>query len=192
MTEANERTGPPALEGWPAHRERPLPDRIAIRPARPADFAKVGEITVRAYAQDGFLKASESYAATLRDAATRAEEAELWVAVDPASGRLLGSVTFCPSGSPYRELSTETEGEFRMLAVDPPARGFGVGRALVRHCLDRSRRLGFAGVVLCSLPTMTSAHALYRSLGFVRDETLDWSPVSGVELWGFRTGLLSG
>ncbi len=73
-----------------------------------------------------------------------------------------------------------------MLAVDPSARGLGVGRALVEHCLQRSRAQGFDTVVICSLPAMTAAHALYLSLGFARDQSIDWSPVAGVDLWGFR------
>ena len=163
--------------------------QLEIRLAEPADFAEVGEITVRGYAHGGFVTSSDSYATRLRDAANRAREGELWVALDPSSGRPLGSVTFCPLGSPYRELARDHEGEFRMLAVDPGAQGRGVGRALVRRCLQRSRELGFSGVVLCSLPTMTAAHALYLSQGFVRDHALDWSPMPGVELWGFRTTL---
>jgi ribosomal protein S18 acetylase RimI-like enzyme len=162
---------------------------VLIRLAEPAEFGRVGEITVRGYAHDGFVSATDSYADRLRDAAARATEAELWVAADRSGGRLLGTVTFCPPGSAYRELATENEGEFRMLAVDPSARGLGAGKALVRHCLDRSRLLGFTGVVLCSLPTMTTAHALYTAMGFSRELALDWSPLPGVELWGFRASL---
>jgi ribosomal protein S18 acetylase RimI-like enzyme len=163
-------------------------EAFEIRLAAPEEYDEVGEITVRGYAHDGFLESSDAYASSLRDASSRAVNAELWVAADISSRRLLGSVTFCPLGSPYRELATEAEGEFRMLAVDPQARGHGVGKALVRHCLDHSRDLGFGSVVLCSLPTMTAAHALYLSQGFTRDRSLDWSPIPGLELWGFRTG----
>lgn len=166
-----------------------MSEPVEIRLGTPEDYEEVGEITVRGYVHDGFLGVNDDYATSLRDAASRAREAELWVAVTSATGRLLGSVTFCPLGSSYRELATDTEGEFRMLAVDPSARGLGVGRALVRHCLDHSRDLGFTGVVICSLPTMVAAHRLYASLGFVRADALDWSPAPNVELWGFRTAL---
>lgn len=167
-----------------------MSDSYQIRLATPQEYDEVGEITVRGYLHDGYLEAADDYATSLRDASSRGALAELWVAASPSSGRLLGSVTFCPLGSPYRELADDTEGEFRMLVVDPVARGLGIGRALVRHCLDHSTASGFGGVVICSLPTMTAAHALYRSLGFSRDPSLDWSPVPGVELWGFRTRLL--
>lgn len=164
-----------------------MSESFEIRLARPQEYEEIGEVTVRGYRHDGFLSGSEDYATSLRDAASRAVHAQLWVAVDPASDRVLGSVTLCPLGSPYRELATDDEGEFRMLAVDPSARGRGVGRALVRHCLTHSREMGFETVVICSLPQMTAAHTLYASLGFIRDLSLDWSPVPGVELWGFRS-----
>ena len=169
-----------------------MSDAFEIRLATPAEYREVGEITVRGYVHDGYLSAADDYAESLRDAATRAAKAQLWVAAERADARrVLGSVTFCPLGSSYRELAGDTEGEFRMLAVDPPARGIGVGRALVQHCLDLSRGCGFAAVVICSLPEMTSAHALYRAIGFTRERALDWSPVPGVELWGFRFPLTS-
>ena len=118
-----------------------MSEGIQIRLSRPADLLEVGDITVRGYAHEGFVRPSDSYATTLRDAARREPStAQLWVAVRPSERqRLLGSVTFCPLGSPYRELAADDEGEFRMLAVDPSARGRGVGRALAAHCvIDRS------------------------------------------------------
>ena len=49
----------------------------------------------------------------------------------PVEGdEVLGCVTCCPPGSPWRELAGEHEGEFRMLAVAPAARGRGAGAAL--------------------------------------------------------------
>ncbi len=73
-----------------------------------------------------------------------------------------------------------------MLAVAPEARGRGVGEALARMCLDRFRSEGARGVVICSLPQMTDAHRLYDRLGFRRVPELDWEPVAGVELHGYR------
>jgi ribosomal protein S18 acetylase RimI-like enzyme len=165
-------------------------EAFEVRLARPDEYDEIGLVTVRGYQHDGFVSESDDYATSLRDAGARAHDAELWVAVELAAGRVLGSVTYCPPGSSHRELADDTEGEFRMLAVDPSARGLGVGRALVRHCVDRSRDLGLQAVVICSLPSMAAAHALYLSLGFSRDPSLDWSPVRGVDLWAFRAPLI--
>jgi ribosomal protein S18 acetylase RimI-like enzyme len=147
---------------------------------------RAGEVTVAAYA-DFTRGPADAYVERLRDAATRDREAELWVATpEDRDDEILGCVTICPPGSPWRELAGPDEGEFRMLAVAPDARGQGVGEALARMCLDRFRADGARGVVICSLPHMKAAHRLYDRLGFRRASELDWEPLPGVELQGYR------
>ncbi len=158
---------------------------VLVRRATPDDLEAVARVTVAAYAPYLDDSSDSGYVAHLRDAARRDREAELWVAAAD-DGSVLGSVTSCPEGSPWRELSRPGEGEFRMLAVDPAAQGRGVGRALVEHVLDGFREGGARGVVLCSMTSMTAAHRLYARLGFRRDPGLDWSPVPGVDLVAFR------
>lgn len=155
---------------------------MQVRRAAPADLAVVGEITVAAYEQFT-LGPEDPYVEKLRDSTSRAEEAELWVAED--EGTLLGSVTWCPKGSAWREISEPDEGEFRMLAVAPRARGRGVGAALARHCIALSKADGDRGMVLSSLPAMSDAHRLYSRLGFTRLPERDWSPMPGVDLVAF-------
>ena len=109
---------------------------MIIRRAVPDDYAAVGALTEDAYEE--FIDDPEDYyRAALRDAARRDREAELWVAED--DDELVGTVTYCPLGSPWRELGSDEEAEFRMLAVAPKARGRGVGEALVRHCEARAK-----------------------------------------------------
>src|SRR4051812_477736 len=129
------------------------------------------------------MPATDRYVHVLEDAATRGAEAELWVAVE--DDRLLGTVTFCVPGSPYREIGRADEGEFRMLAVAKQARGRGVGQALVQHCVDRSRELGYSGVRMSTMDKMTSAHRVYQRLGFTRAPDDDWEPVPGVLLLAY-------
>ena len=160
---------------------------LTVRLAEEDDLAAVGRITVEAYRADGFLETADDYVSELEDAATRARDAELWVAAD---GRdVLGSVTFCRPGTPFAELAHAGEGEFRMLSGAPPARRRGVAEALVVRCIDRSRELGFDALVMCSMRQMETAHRLYRRLGFVRLPERDWSPVPGVDLLGFIRSL---
>lgn len=155
---------------------------MEVRLARTDELEAVGELTVRAYAAYT-LGPGDPYVARLRDATSRARAAELWVAVD--GDRLLGSVTCCPPGSSYREVSRPDEGEFRMLAVDPDARGTGAGTALAAHCEERAREHGAVGMALSSLAVMTAAHRIYERLGYARDPSRDWSPLPGVDLLAF-------
>lgn len=163
--------------------------RLLIRPAEPADFEAVGALTVAAYVGDGFVHAEDSYVDNLRDCARRAREAQLWVAVSDPDGDVLGTVTYCPIGSPWRELGTPDDGEFRVLAVSPEARGRGVGAALVQHCLSLARTSGHTRMVLSTLPEQRGAHRIYERLGFSRDPDSDWSPKPGTLLWAFRAEL---
>jgi ribosomal protein S18 acetylase RimI-like enzyme len=163
---------------------QPASTPLEIRQARPDELDSVGRITLEAYLADGFLTADDDYAAYLLDAGDRAAKAEVWVAT--ADAVLVGTVTFCPPGSAYRELAQPDEGEFRMLAVAPTARGRGVARALVQRCFERCVELGLAEMVICSMDRMTSAHALYASFSFTRAPELDFSPVAGVSLLAFR------
>jgi predicted N-acetyltransferase YhbS len=154
-----------------------------IRAARAEEFATIGEITVEAYTAGGFLgeNAEPAYADKLRDAASRAEHAELVAAVD-ADGTVLGTVTVVHPGTRYSEVSREGELEFRMIAVRPSATGRGVGAALTGAVLDRARELNAQRVVLCSLDIMTTAHRMYERVGFTRLPDRDWSPAPGVNL----------
>ena len=166
---------------------------VVVRPVHLSELARVGDLTAEAYTTDGFVEPSDDYAEHLRDAVTRAREAELYVAVLPEDPERpddpMGTVTFCPEGSPLCELAQPGEGEFRMLAVDPRARRRGVADALVGTCVERSRELGYRAVVLSSLPAQTPAHALYRGHGFRRTPERDWSPVLGIRLLAFRLDL---
>lgn len=162
---------------------------IVVRPAEPVDYPAVARLTVDAYEADGQLNdASASYASTLADVAARAEAGDLLVAVDSADdgAAVLGSVLFVEPGSQYAELSKAGEAEFRMLAVDPAAQGRGVGRALVKACVDRARATGCAAVVICVRDFALPAQKLYQGIGFTRAPDLDWSPLAGVNLLALR------
>jgi ribosomal protein S18 acetylase RimI-like enzyme len=162
---------------------------VILRRAQPEEFAAVGELTVAAYVADGFLDNDDDYAVELRAANHRAAEAELVVAVDPASHELLGTVTFCLSGSQSAEVSQSGEAEFRMLAVAPEARGRGIGHALARWCVDRAREQGCSALVLSSLDRMHAAHRLYERMGFSRLPERDWTPTPDITLIAYRLDL---
>jgi ribosomal protein S18 acetylase RimI-like enzyme len=161
---------------------------VRIRRARLHELETIGAVTLAAYAP--FVSGTEdAYADHLRDAAGRDREAELWVATPDDDDQILGTVTTCPVGSPWREIGGPDEGEFRMLAVAPEAQGQGVGDALVGHVLAVSRERGDRAVVLSTLADMVAAHRVYARHGFRRTPERDWSPMPGVDLITFRGDL---
>jgi ribosomal protein S18 acetylase RimI-like enzyme len=161
---------------------------MRTRRARPEDLAAVGEVTVAAYAEfEG--DDTEEYVHHLRDAATRDREAELWVATPDDSDEILGTVTICQPGSPWREVAREGEGEFRMLAVSPTARGSGIGAALLGLVVEHFRRDRASRVVMSTLPRMQAAQRIYQRAGFTRLPERDWSPAPGIDLIAYGLDL---
>ncbi|MFF3242712.1 GNAT family N-acetyltransferase [Streptomyces sp. NPDC002870] len=156
---------------------------ITIREATPEEYERLGEITARAYLDDGLLDFGEDdeYLHQLRAVGRRAEGAEVLVAVH--EGELLGGVTFAAPGSAWADIAREGEAEFRMLAVAREGRGRGAGEALVRACIEQARAVdGVERLLLSTQPTMLAAHRIYERLGFVRSPDRDWEPIPGLPL----------
>lgn len=73
------------------------PGAVSIRLARPDEYAAAGDLVADVYGAAGY--AAGPYLGVLRDAARRAAIADLLVAVD-AAGRVLGTLTYAPGGTP--------------------------------------------------------------------------------------------
>lgn len=167
-------------------------DRLVIRDAREEDRDAVRALTLAAYAEyarvmepgawaglDGAVRAAlESYAATARIVAEH-------------GGKVVGSVMlFPPQVQAYGELAGAARApELRLLAVDPDARGLGVGRALVDECIRRARRMGAAELGLHTSRSMAVAMGLYRRMGFVRAPETDFQPEGAELVEGYRLPL---
>jgi len=153
---------------------------IDIRVARPDDLAAVGALTAGAYLADGLLHDGDAYADELRDAARRAREAVLLVAVAPAADgqeTVVGTIAVAPYGSRYAEIAEPGEAELRMLAVAPGARRHGVAARLMRAAWRVSLARGIRRVVLSTGDEMVAAQRLYGRLGLVRQPERDWGHV---------------
>ena len=156
-----------------------------MRPAHPAEYARVGELTAGVYEAEGW--ATGSYLDVLRDVADRARTAQVLLAEQ--DGQLLGAVTVAARGGPYAEQAGPGEAEVRMLVTDPAVRGRGTGTALMQAALAVARREGCSAVRLSSEPGMTAAHRLYERLGFRRAPDRDWQPVPGLQLLAYELEL---
>jgi GNAT superfamily N-acetyltransferase len=156
--------------------------RVEIREARTdAEVAAAGRVTVAANAEfapddpDGpFAPSWARYLVDMADTAARAAQGTLLVAVE--DGRVVGTVTLylAPGSEQWRP----DDAYFRFLAVDPAARGRGIGRALFQACLDRARAAGKRRMALHTTEWMATARAMYERAGFKRE------PEGDIELPG--------
>jgi ribosomal protein S18 acetylase RimI-like enzyme len=127
----------------------------------------------------------DGYFGSLADVAGRAGYATVLVAV--AGERIVGTATV--------ELDRTIDGtggllpgqaNLRLLAVDPAARGRGVGRRLVEACVQVARRAGKEVATLHTTEQMAAAQRIYRSVGFRRDRSRDIELHPDLILQAFR------
>ncbi len=156
----------------------PAPPPVTVDDAVPADFPAIAELTVGVYRDERL--ASDAYLPELADVEGRAGRAQLLVARD--RGRVVGAVALVLDGDFGEVTESADEAAFRMLVVDPAARGHGIGERLVTECLTRARAAGRRRMVLSTDPVMTAAHRLYGRLGFTRIPERDWAPRPGLDL----------
>jgi ribosomal protein S18 acetylase RimI-like enzyme len=157
---------------------------LAIRDARDEDRDAVRDLTLRAYGEYAQVMEPGAWAGLsegVRNALASTAPAERIVAEH--GGRIVGSVMlFAPDANAYAGHTDPVRWpELRLLAVDPDARGLGVGRALVDECVRRARASGATDLGLHTSRSMRAAIRLYQRLGFVRDPAHDFQP-AGAEL----------
>ena len=170
------------MAGFAAHEERVevgAPERpdldASIRPARNSELDEIAGLFAPALApyrggvQDWIL---DAYLADLVDVRPRFEEAEVLVAEH--DGRIVGTIAFYPDVrlEGWSNLPAGWAG-FRALAVAPRRRGTGIGQALVRRCIQRTREIGAETLGIHTISLLTDAVRLYQRLGFVRCPEFD-------------------
>jgi ribosomal protein S18 acetylase RimI-like enzyme len=69
--------------------------------------------------------------------------------------------------------------EMKRMFVRPQFRGKSIGRVLAQQIIGEARKRGYKKMRLDSLPEMTEAQALYRSLGFREIGAYRPNPIEG-------------
>ena len=162
--------------------------QVTIRDARLDEAETVGAVIRAAYTQFEVAYPPESWARFYEMVGRvdgHFEKAEVIVAEQ--AGRVIATVSF------YRDGSLSAQGEWPpgwagmlRLAVLPEARGLGLGRRLTEECIRRCREAGIATLALHTTDFMAVAKSMYERMGFLRDESFDFVPRSGIYAYGYR------
>ena len=158
----------------------PGPANVRVRPAAAHEFERVADLVELGFRNGpyGHLPVSAARTALVRDSAGRAAAGALLVAVDErgtgdaddeaAVVPLLGTASLLRDGATGSRLARPGEAELRLIAVDPDARGRGVGEALVQTALAVAAQWGMDAVVLDTGSLNLPAQRLYERVGFQR------------------------
>ena len=93
-----------------------------------------------------------------------------------ARSKITGAAIGCVG---LRQFGSDAICEMKRLYVDPSGRGLGVGKALAVAVVEEAKRLGYHAMRLDTLPSMASARALYKSLGFEEIMPYYDTPIEG-------------
>jgi GNAT superfamily N-acetyltransferase len=153
-----------------------------VRYAEPAEFDDVAALLLRANAQYRddmppaiFRAYRDNLRALALDPAAH-DDCELLVidSEDRGAGNILGTVTVFPDAASEGVGLPKGWAGLRALAVDPAARGYGLGRRLSEAAIGRARAIGAPVICLHNAAFQAAARRLYLDLGFVRCPQYDF------------------
>jgi GNAT superfamily N-acetyltransferase len=140
-----------------------MDSKVEVRPLdRPGDLGWVvmahGELYAREYDWDTDFEALVAgivadFTGQRRDPARSAA----WIA--ELDGARVGCI-FCVA------TDRPEVAQLRLLLVDPKARGGGIGRTLVRTCVEFARSAGYRTITLWTNDVLAAARHLYQEAGF--------------------------
>lgn len=164
-----------------------------VRNAKPIEFEPIGQLMVEVYSNlEGFPKATEqpNYYKMLANIGEFASKpaTELLVAVSEED-KIVGGVVYFNEMQYYGSGGSATKEKnaagFRLLAVDPVTRGQGVGKLLVKECIQKAKASQLSQVIIHTTLAMQTAWKMYENMGFQRSEDLDFMQ-GELPVFGFR------
>lgn len=168
-----------------------------LRYAEPAEFDDVAALLLRANDEYRDAVPAAVFAAYCDNLCRLAldpaaqDDCEILV-IGAARGRdrgLLGTVTFFPDAASEGLGLPKGWAGLRALAVDPAARGCGLGRRLAEAVIGRAQAIGAPILSLHNAAFQAAARKLYLDLGFVRCPQYDFDAAAKT---GARTGAKTG
>jgi GNAT superfamily N-acetyltransferase len=159
-------------------RVRPSNAWDMVRYAEPAEFDDVADLLLRANRQyqdalpTSIHRAYMNNLRALMSDPVMLDRCEIMVVGQ--SGAVLGCIAFYPDAGLEGFNWPKGWAGMRALAVDPAARGLGLGRRLAEAAIGRARAFGTSIVCLHNATFQAPARKLYLDLGFVRCPQYDF------------------
>lgn len=159
-------------------RVRPSSAWDMVRYAEPAEFDDVADLLLRANREYRDAVPAAIYRAYTNNLRALMSEPELLeqceIMVAGSSGAVLGCIAFYPDAGLEGLNWPKGWAGLRALAVDPTARGLGLGRRLAEAAIGRAQALGNPVVCLHNAAFQAPARRLYLDLGFTRCPQYDF------------------
>lgn len=159
-------------------------DDIIIRSLSPADNAAIASIIRMSLEEFGANKPGTVYFDDTTDHLYELFEAHKGSAyfVAEKDGRILGGAGIFPT-----EALPEGTCELVKMYLDRSARGAGLGRRMIDHCLETARALGYTSIYLETMPELKQAIRVYEKFGFsLLGEPMGNTGHSGCDIWMHR------
>jgi GNAT superfamily N-acetyltransferase len=156
---------------------------IIVEEAKPNELSTVVDITLAAYSEyekDSAPGFWELYCANIRHSILNDSSKTVLVAKEDEV--IKGTVLLCPPNS--GAIKTDLP-EMRLLAIPPEFRNLGIAKLLIEACEQRAAASNGA-MTLHTTDLMKTAKAMYERRGYIRFPEIDFEPVPGFFVRGYK------